>query len=296
MSKVAFVGLGNMGGPMAAHLVAAGHSVTGFDRSQEVADRAVEDGVHRSESIADAVSEADIVITMLPNGAVVKDVLTGPDGVFANLPDARLVIDSSTIDATTSRSLHLAARSTGHRFLDAPVSGGMSGAENRSLTFMAGGEAEVVDEARPLLEAMGARAVHAGPAGSGSAAKIVNNMLLGVSLAGVCEAFVLAEQMELDPATFFDIATTSSGDCWALRTWTPVAGIVDGSPSGNNWTPGFASRLMLKDLRLATDAASGAGIHLEMADRVRELFEKHVADGMGELDCSSLIDQVREAR
>lgn len=296
MTRVAFVGLGNMGGPMAAHLAAAGHMVTGYDRSPESTARAASHGVAPSMSLEEAVVDADIVVTMLPNGSVVEDVLTGPDGVFEHLPASRLVIDSSTIDAATSRRLHLAAEESGRRFLDAPVSGGMTGAEQATLTFMVGGEAAVVQEARPLLETMGSRVVHAGPAGAGSAAKIVNNMLLGISLAGVCEAFVLAERMGLEASTFFDIATTSSGDCWALRTWTPVAGIVDSAPSSNDWAPGFSSQLMLKDLRLAVDAASEEGVHLEIAARVRALYEQHVSEGKGELDCSSFIELVQEGR
>lgn len=296
MSKVAFVGLGNMGGPMAAHLITAGHAVIGFDQSQESMARAALHGVATSASLREAVAGAEVVITMLPHGSAVEDVLTGPDGVFAHLPSPRLVIDSSTIDAATSRRLHLAAEEAGHTFLDAPVSGGMTGAENATLTFMVGGDAARVQEARPLLEAMGSRVVHAGPAGAGSAAKIANNMLLGISLAGVCEAFVLAERMGLDASTFFDIATTSSGDCWALRTWTPVAGIVDSAPSSNDWAPGFSSQLMLKDLRLAAEAASEENVHLEIADRVLTMYEQHVENGKGDLDCSSLIDLVQEVR
>lgn len=296
MSKVAFVGLGNMGTPMAAHLASAGHDVIGFDQSRETALRTTSHGIAVADSLRHAVEHADVVVTMLPNGAVVEEVLTGPDGVFKNLPASRLVIDCSTIDAAVSVRLHEVAEASGHSFLDAPVSGGMTGAENGTLTFMVGGEAELVESSRPLLEAMGARVVHAGPAGSGSAAKIVNNMLLGISLAGVCEAFVLADRMGLEASTFFDIATTSSGDCWALRTWTPVAGIVDSAPSSNGWIPGFSSDLMLKDLRLASEAASQNGVALEVGDRVRALYEQHVAEGKGDLDCSSLIDLMQEAR
>lgn len=296
MSKVAFVGLGNMGTPMAAHLVSAGHDVTGFDRSRETVLRAASYRIAGADSLAEAVADADIVITMLPNGAVVEEVLTGPEGVFENLPASRLVIDCSTIDASVSAQLHRAAEDSGHRFLDAPVSGGMTGAENGTLTFMVGGPAELVESSRSLLEGMGARVVHAGPAGSGSAAKIVNNMLLGISLAGVCEAFVLAERMGLEASVFFDIARTSSGDCWALRTWTPVAGIVDSAPSSNEWAPGFSSQLMLKDLRLASEAAAQSGMQLEIGERVRALYEQHVESGNGDRDCSSLIELVQEAR
>lgn len=296
MANVAVIGLGNMGGPMAARLVQADHNVTGYDQSADAAENARSVGVEISPDIAAAVADADVVVTMLPSGVVVDAVLTGAGGVLEHLPPGRLVIDSSTIDVHTSRQMHTAVADAGHRFLDAPVSGGMTGAQAGTLTFMVGGEESVVEEARPLLSAMGSRVVHAGRAGAGAAAKIVNNMLLGISLAGVCEAFTLADELGLAADVFYDIASTSSGDCWALRTWTPVPGIVPGTPSENGWTPGFSTALMLKDLNLARTAASAHGVKLEAAGTVSDLFERHAQAGYADLDCSSLIELAREER
>ncbi|HIT77153.1 MAG TPA: 3-hydroxyisobutyrate dehydrogenase [Candidatus Avipropionibacterium avicola] len=291
MARIAVIGLGNMGAPMAANLAQDGHAVTGYDPAWN--DPAQPVGkVQQATSAVAAVSDAEVVLTMLPDGETVADVLTGSAGVFAHLPRGGLVIDSSTIDVESSRRMHAAAGQAGHAFADAPVSGGMTGAEAGTLTFMVGAETATVDRCRGILLAMGARVVHAGGPGAGSAAKIVNNMLLGISLAGVCEAFVLAERLGLDPGTFFDIATTSSGDCWALRTWTPVAGIVAGAPSSNDWTPGFSTALMLKDLQLANAAAQIDSAPLEMASTAGRLFSSHADSGYSDRDCSSLIESI----
>lgn len=295
MVRIAVIGLGNMGAPMATNLVQDGHTVTGYDPAWS--DPAQTFGnVERAASVAVAVREAEVVLTMLPDGGTVERVLTGTDGVLAGLPRGGLVIDSSTIGVESSRRMHDAARDAGHSFVDAPVSGGMTGAEDGTLTFMVGGDATTVERSRAILLAMGARVVHAGGPGAGSAAKIVNNMLLGISLAGVCEAFVLAERLGLDPGTFFDIAATSSGDCWALRTWTPVAGIVAGTPSSADWTPGFSTALMVKDLQLANSAALATDARLEMADTAGRLFADHAESGYTERDCSSLIESVGSRR
>ncbi len=293
MTSVIMIGLGNMGGAMAANARAAGYQVVGVDPSPQAAEAAEAADVRIAASVAEAVAEADVVVTMLPNGGVVDQVLTGPDGVLAHLPDGRLVIDCSTIDVPTSRRMHEAAADSGHRFLDAPVSGGATGARAATLTFMVGGEENVVEEARPLLEAMGKRVVHAGGPGLGSAAKIANNMLLGISLVGVCEAFVLAERLGLDPSTFFDIASTSSGDCWALRTWTPVPGLNEAAPASNDWKPGFSTALLAKDMRLATGAADDTGADLRMAQTSAALFDKFAAEGGADLDCSAIIKLIR---
>lgn len=293
MTTVLVIGLGNMGGPMAANLVKAGHRVLGVDRSPPALQAAADAGVTPVDSVAAAAPQAEVVLTMLPNGSVVESVLTGDGGVFAHLPAGSLVVDSSTIDVPTAQRLHAAAASSGHRYLDGPVSGGVTGAQQATLTFMVGGAAEVVAQARPVLEAMGQRVVHAGGPGLGAAAKIVNNMLLGISLVGVCEAFVLAERLGLEHQTFYDIASTSSGNCWALRTWTPVPGVVEGAPSNNDWKPGFATTLMLKDLRLATGAATDTSSDLEMAAMAAAIFERFAADGNGDLDCTAVIELVR---
>ena len=296
MATVAVVGLGNMGGPMAANLVAAGNRVQGFDLSPEAAAAARDAGVEVRDDLASAVAGADVVVTMLPNGQVVEKVLTGPEGVLAALGQGALVLDCSTIDVPTAQRLHETVSGAGQSYLDAPVSGGVSGARAATLTFMVGGDADVVERARPVLEAMGRRIVHCGGPGMGEAAKIANNMLLGISLAGVCEAFVLAERLGLDPKTFYDVASTSSGDCWALRTWTPVPGINESSPASNDWKPGFATALMLKDLRLATSAAEDVKAELEMAGTARDLWDSFAADGYADLDCSAIIERIRGTR
>ena len=293
MPTTTVIGLGNMGGSMAANLVKAGHQVIGVDPSPQAAAEAESAGVTIAAGVAEAVADADVVITMLPNGGVVEKVLTGDDGVFAHLPAGALVADCSTIDVPTAQRMHEAAAQSGHRYVDAPVSGGVTGAEQATLTFMVGGEAAAVDQARPMLEAMGKRVVHAGGPGMGAAAKIANNMLLGISLAGVCEAFVLAERLGLDPKTFYDIASTSSGNCWALRTWTPVPGIVEGTPSSNNWKPGFATTLMIKDMRLATGAGDDTSTQLDMASTAAGIFERFAGEGNGDLDCSAIIELIR---
>lgn len=293
MARIAVIGLGNMGGAMAANLVEAGHDVVGYDQATIAAESAQASGVPTVESVQFALCGAEFVLTMLPDSAAVRNVLLGPQGVFRSLSKSAIVIDSSTVDVTTAHDLHLAAASAGHSFVDAPVSGGMTGARSASLTFMVGGEPEIVDMVMPVLMDMGARVVHAGGAGSGAAAKIVNNMLLGISLGGVCEAFVLSEKLGLDAGVFYDIASTSSGDCWALRTWTPVPGVVDAAPSSHGWTPGFSTDLMLKDLRLANGAARKVGSKLEMAATILRLFEQHQDAGFGGKDCSSLIEGIR---
>ena len=293
MATTAVIGLGNMGGSMAANLVKAGHRVIGVDPSPQAAADAESGGVTIAASVAEAVANADVVITMLPNGSVVEKVLTGDDGVFAHLPAGALVADCSTIDVPTARRMHEAAARSGHRYVDAPVSGGVTGAEQATLTFMVGGEAAAVEQARPVLEAMGKRIVHAGGPGLGAAAKIANNMLLGISLAGVCEAFVLAERLGLDPQTFYDIASTSSGNCWALRTWTPVPGIVEGTASSNDWKPGFATTLMIKDMRLATGAGDDTSTQLDMASTAAGIYERFAGEGNGDLDCTAIIELIR---
>lgn len=296
MANIAVVGLGNMGAPMAAHLVQAQHDVSGYDPSTEASERARSHGVRIASDVTDAVGRAEIVLTMLPDGGVVEEVLTGSRGVLAALPSGGLVIDSSTIDVGTARRMHGAAAAAGHRYLDAPVSGGMTGAQAGTLTFMVGGDPGVLAEAEPALLAMGARAVHAGGPGAGAAAKIVNNMLLGISLTGVCEAFTLADRLGLDAAVFYDIATTSTGDCWALRNWTPVPDLVASAPASNDFRPGFSTDLMLKDLRLACEAADSVGAPLDTARTVRALFTDHAERGAGPRDCSSLIELVGQER
>ena len=289
---VAWIGLGNMGGPMAANLVRAGYAVRGFDLSQAAADAAAALGVTVVDSVKTAVADAEVVFTMLPRGEHVQAVLTGPDGVLAHAPERVLVVDSSTIDIELARELHRVVRESGRRFLDAPVSGGVSGAAAGSLTYMIGGQVEDVDAARPYLDVLGGRILHAGDAGNGQAAKIVNNMMLGVNLAGMCEGAVLAARLGLDPSVFQSIASSSSGDSWVLRTWYPVRGVVESAAVNRDFTGGFSVALLLKDLGLAVDAGTATGTPLDFATRARDAMAALAAAGLADRDCSVLVRSV----
>jgi 3-hydroxyisobutyrate dehydrogenase len=289
---VAWIGLGNMGGPMAANLVRAGHTVRGFDLSPAAAAAAAALGVTAVDSVEAAVADAEVVITMLPRGEHVRAVLTGPDGVLAHAPQSVLVVDSSTIDIELARELHRVVRESGRRFLDAPVSGGVSGAAAGSLTYMIGGQVEDVEAARPYLDLLGGRILHAGGAGNGQAAKIVNNMMLGVNLAGMCEGAVLAARLGLDPSVFHSIAASSSGDSWALRTWYPVKGVVESAAVNRDFAGGFAVALLLKDLGLAVDAGTATGTPLEFGTRARDAMAALAAGGLEDRDCSVLVRMI----
>ena len=289
MTTVAFFGLGHMGGPMAANLVTAGHTVLGFDPAPAVATAAAENGVQLG-SPEGITAEADVVITMLPAGAHVLDVYTRV------LPHARpgtLFVDSSTVSVDDARTAHALAEAAGHRALDAPVSGGVVGATAGTLTFMVGGEAQDVDAARPLLEAMGARVVHCGGAGLGQAAKVCNNMVLAVSMIAVSEAFVLGEALGLDHDALFEVASTSSGQCWALTTNCPVPGPVPTSPANRDYAPGFAGALMAKDLGLAAEAISATGVAAEFGAAAEEVYRRFAAGEGAHLDFSAIIGDIR---
>ena len=263
--SVAWIGLGNMGGPMAANLVSGGHSVTGFDLSEAAKRTAVEHGIRVVESVAEAVRDADVVFTMLPAGKHVKAVLSGPDGVMAHLKPGVLVVDSSTIDIQVAHELHNLLTANGFRFLDAPVSGGIFGAQAGTLTFMIGGSKADVDDARDLIDLMAGRVFHAGGPGAGQSAKIANNMMMAINLAGLCEGAVLADRLGLDAKTFFEIASVSSGDSWALRTWYPVPGVVETAGVNRGFDGGFLTDLALKDVRLAVAAGDATGTDLTFA-------------------------------
>ena len=259
MTTIGFIGLGNMGAPMAANLVKAGHQLTGFDIVAGRAEALRTKGGRAVATMADAAAAGEIVITMLPAGPDVRSVYLGDAGVLAHARKDALLIDCSTIDVETARAVAAAASQAGFAMLDAPVSGGVIGAETAGLTFMVGGNAEAFERGRPVLAGMGRTIVHAGPAGNGQAAKICNNMILAISMIGVSEAFVLAEKLGLAHQALFDVASTSSGQCWSLTSYCPVPGPVPASPANNDYKPGFASALMVKDLTLAQDAAKAAG-------------------------------------
>jgi 3-hydroxyisobutyrate dehydrogenase len=291
MAKIGFIGLGNMGLPMAGNLVKAGHQVVGFDLVQENMHRARERGVSGQTSAQAAAADVDILLTMLPAGTHVLEVYRS--GMLTSAKPDTLFIDSSTIDVMSARAAHALASETGMQALDAPVSGGVGGAEAASLTFMAGGTAVAFAKAKPVLEAMGRRVVHCGDAGAGQAAKICNNMMLGINMIGVGEAFALAERLGLSHQALFDVASVSSGQSWALTSYCPVPGFVPSAPSNNNYKPGFASALMLKDLKLAQEAAAAAGAVTPMGAAAAQLFGLHNAWGEGDTDFSAIIHLIR---
>ena len=248
MAEVTFIGLGNMGLPMALNLLKAGHSVTGFDLAKDQVKILVDAGGKSTEDINYTIQTTDVVISMLPSGKIVKSVYLGDQGIIENAPDNLLLIDSSTIDVETARDVAKNAISKNLHIVDAPVSGGVGGAQAGTLTFMVGGENSAFDRAKEFLDIMGGNIIYAGLSGNGQAAKICNNMLLGISMIGTAEAFNLAENLGLNAQTFFDISSTASGQCWSMTSYCPVPGPVPSSPANNNYEPGFASSLMLKDL------------------------------------------------
>ncbi|WP_369691073.1 3-hydroxyisobutyrate dehydrogenase [Rhodococcus jostii] len=290
-TTVGFLGLGHMGGPMAANLVKAGHTVIGFDLAPAALEQAVKDGVTVADSAVEAVREVEVVITMLPSG---KHVL----GLYAEiLPAAKpgtLFIDSSTIDVADARSAHDEAVKAGHRSVDAPVSGGVVGATAGTLAFMVGGTEDDFESAKPLLDVMGKKVVHCGDPGNGQAAKICNNMILGVSMIAVSEAFVLGEKLGLSNQALFDVASNASGQCWALTTNCPVPGPVPTSPANNDYQPGFAAALMDKDLGLAANALKTNSVEADLGLRAAELYSRFHAAGGGGQDFSAIINDIRE--
>jgi len=290
MATIAFIGLGNMGGPMAANLVKAGHKVVAFDLVAASRDQAMADGASVAESSVAAVKGADAVITMLPAG---KHVLSVWTDVIPSMSKETLIIDCSTIDVESAKEAHALAAKHGMASVDAPVSGGTGGAKGATLTFMCGGEDKAFAAAKPVLEKMGKRIVHCGGGGAGQAAKICNNMILGISMIAVGEAFALAEKLGLSHQALFDVASTSSGQCWALTSYCPVPGPVPTSPANNAYKPGFASALMVKDLTLAQDAAKATGAATPLGKHAQEIYKAFDAAGHGGVDFSGIIQHVR---
>ncbi|MGQ2902150.1 MAG: 3-hydroxyisobutyrate dehydrogenase [Neoaquamicrobium sediminum] len=290
MTTIAFIGLGNMGNPMAANLVKAGHQVRGFDLVADNLTTAAANGVTISDSATAAVDGAEIVVTMLPAG---KHVLAVYGDIVAAAGKGTLFIDSSTIDVDSARKAHAIASEAGMLSIDAPVSGGVGGAEAGTLTFMAGGSKEAFAKAEPILQPMAGKVVHCGDAGAGQAAKICNNMILGISMIGVGEAFVLAEKLGLSHQALFDVASTSSGQCWSLTTYCPVPGPVPTSPANRDYKPGFAAALMLKDLKLAQEAAQSAGAVTPLGAEAAQLYALFDAMGHGGTDFSGIVKFLR---
>ncbi len=293
MATIAFIGLGNMGGPMASNLIKAGHAIVGFDLSAPAVEAAKARGIAISPSAKEAVAAADAVVTMLPSGKHVVAAATGAEGLFAAAKGGTLFIDSSTIDVASARAFHEAAKAAGHLSVDAPVSGGVGGAEAATLTFMVGGSDPAFAAARPLLEAMGKKIVHCGGAGAGQAAKICNNMILGISMIAVSEAFVLGEKLGLSHEALYEVASTSSGQCWSLTTYCPVPGPVPTSPANRGYQPGFAAALMLKDLRLSQEAAGTAGAATALGAAATALYTAFAEQGNEGKDFSGIVEWIR---
>jgi 3-hydroxyisobutyrate dehydrogenase len=285
--KIAFIGLGNMGGGMAANLAKAGHDVRAFDLSEDALARAVEAGCSRAASAAEAVAGAEAVVTMLPAGKHVAGVYE--TDIFPNAGPGTLLLDCSTIDVATARANIEAATAKGLVAVDAPVSGGIAAANAGTLTFMVGSTEEGFARAEPILAKMGKAVIHAGDAGAGQAAKICNNMLLGASMIATCETLALAQKLGLDPQKFFDIASVSSGQCWSLTSYAPLPGVGPTTPADNDYKGGFAAALMLKDLRLAMEAAASVDADVPMGSRARDLYEAFVESDKEGRDFSAII-------
>jgi 3-hydroxyisobutyrate dehydrogenase len=295
MAKVGFIGLGNMGLPMAQNLLRADFAVTGFDLNAQATEKLAASGGNRANSLADACKDAEVVITMLPAGEQVREVYLGDGGVLAAVAPGTLLIDSSTIDVNTARDVAQAAQSRALAMVDAPVSGGVAGAEAAALTFMVGGDGDAFERARPLLEKMGKTIVHAGGPGNGQAAKICNNMILGASMIVVSEAFLLAEKLGLDAQKLFDISSKSSGQCWSMTSYCPVPGLVPTSPANRDYKAGFTAAMMLKDLKLAQAAARATHATTPLGAGAAAVYERFVENGDASVDFSGIIRYLRGA-
>jgi 3-hydroxyisobutyrate dehydrogenase len=290
MPAIGFIGLGNMGGPMAANLVKAGREVLGFDVAPASRQASARDGVQVVANARGCVENADVVVTMLPAG---EHVLSVWNDVLPAANQGALFIDCSTIDVASARAAHKLASQRGVATLDAPVSGGVGGAKAATLTFMVGGSATAFERGKPVLEHMGKRIVHCGEAGNGQAAKICNNMILGISMIAVSEAFVLGEKLGLSHQALFDVASASSGQCWSLTSYCPVPGPVPASPANNDYKPGFAAALMLKDLKLAREAAQSVKAETALGAQAARIYEHFAQQGHSDADFSAIIKLVR---
>ena len=294
MTKIAFIGLGNMGSGMCANLCKAGHEVRAFDLNAEAVKAAEGHGAVAAATIADAVKDSEIVVTMLPAGKHVLSVYFGDDGVAAHAVKGALFLDCSTIAVEDAREAAFKADAAGFLMADAPVSGGTAAADAGTLTFMVGGPDEAYAKAKPILDVMGKNIFHAGGSGNGQAAKIANNMLLGISMIGTCEAFNLAEKLGLDAQTFFDISSTASGQCWSMTSYCPAPGPVPTSPANRDYQPGFAVAMMLKDLHLAASAARAAGAEVTLGEMAEKIYQDLDTRGHGGLDFSGVMKDLQQ--
>ena len=289
--KIAFIGLGNMGGGMAANLVKAGHAVQAFDLAEAALKLAADNGCQTFTTVREAVAGADAVVSMLPNGKIVESVYA--NDVIGHAPSTALLLDCSTIDVVTAKTVAADAVAKGYAMVDAPVSGGIAAANGGTLTFMVGGSAEAFARAEPILAQMGKAVIHAGNAGAGQAAKICNNMILGSQMIATCEAFAMAEKLGLDLQTFYDISSKASGQSWSMTSYCPVPGVGPTSPADNGYQGGFAAALMLKDLKLAMEAAGSVGAEVPMGKRAAELYQAFADTGQGGMDFSAIIQTLK---
>ncbi len=296
MTNIAFIGLGNMGGPMAKNLLAAGHTLHIFDLSEVALNDVATAGATVAGSAVDACKNAEVVITMLPAGKHVRQVYIGDDGLLAHLSPGTLCLDASTIDSDTARDVGLAVAEQGIEFMDTPVSGGVAAAQAGTLAFMCGGTPAAFERAKVILEAMGngEKIFHAGPAGAGQVAKAANNMLLAVHMIGTCEALAMGAKAGLEPAVLSEIMKASSGNNWSLQAYNPWPEVMPGAPAGNNYEPGFMVDLMVKDLGLAEEVATGTGVDNQLGRLALQLYQAHQAKGHGKLDFSSILNAIRE--
>ena len=293
MANIGFIGLGNMGGPMARNLLKAGHKVKAFDMVPAALAHVVAAGAQAAADMRDAARDVDVLITMLPAAQHVRSVYMGEKGVIKAAAAGTLLIDSSTIDVATTRAVGEAAEAAGRPMVDAPVSGGVAGAEAASLTFMVGGAVEAFARAQPILAHMGKAIIHAGPAGNGQAAKICNNLILGISMIAVSEAFVLAEKLGLEHQKLFDISSKSSGQCWSMTSYCPVPGPVPNSPANRDYRPGFTADMMLKDLKLSQEAARAVGLDSPLGAEATALYSEFCSGNQGGTDFSGIVRMIR---
>ncbi|RIJ27725.1 3-hydroxyisobutyrate dehydrogenase [Henriciella algicola] len=293
MTKIAFIGLGNMGSGMCANLAKAGHDVHAFDLNADAVKAAVAAGAKAAATVGEAVGDVDVVVSMLPAGRHVHQVYFGEDGVTAHAKPGTLFLDCSTIAVEEARDAAGKAADAGFSYMDAPVSGGVAAAEAGTLTFMVGGPKDGFEKAKPILDIMGKNVFHAGDPGNGQVAKIANNMLLGISMIGTCEAFNLAEKLGLDAQTFYDISSTASGQCWSMTSYCPAPGPVPTAPSNREYKPGFAVAMMLKDLRLAMGAGDDVGADTPLGNHAQQIYAKLDEDGFGDIDFSGVMRRLK---
>ncbi len=293
MAQIGFIGLGHMGQPMVCNLIKTGHQVLVFDLNEVAMQSAITLGAKAASSVAELSAASDVIFTMVQTGEQVSQLCLGEHGIFANAKPNSLYIDSSSIDVETSRELHLQAQENEIDMLDAPVSGGVKGAETASLAIMVGGDEAVFERAKPYLNCLGKNIVHAGAAGNGQVAKICNNMILAISMIGISESFNLAEKLGLPAKKLFEISSKASGQCWAMTSYSPVPDCVDNVPSNNDYKPGFTAQMMLKDLNLSQAAANTAELKTGLGAQATKIYQEFVESGHGDVDFSGIIEMLK---